>query len=189
MAPDLDAGEQRGEAMNAVIDALPLLGHVLVLSLLAIGGAIVIVPELQRLMVGEMHLLSDPQFIASIAIAQASPGPNVLVVAVLGYQAGGLLLSALMLIAVMLPSTTLALAAASWARSRQDRLALRAFRAGLAPVTISFLAATGWIITAQHPTLPVILLTAATALLAWRTRIHVLWLIAAGAIAGALGLV
>lgn len=175
--------------MNAVVEALPLLGHVLLLSLLAIGGAIVIVPDLQRVMVGQMHLLTDPQFNASIAIAQASPGPNVLFVAVLGYQAGGLPLAALMLAAVMLPSTTLALAAANWARTRQDRLALRAFRAGLAPVTISLLAATGWILTAQHPTVPVIVLTAVTALLAWRTRIHVLWLIAAGAVAGALGLV
>jgi chromate transporter len=175
--------------MNLVIDALPLLGHVLLLSLLAIGGAIVIVPELQRVMVEQMHLLTDPQFNASIAIAQASPGPNVLFVAVLGYQAGGLLLSALMLAAIMLPSTTLALAAANWARTRQDRLALRAFRAGLAPVTISLLAATGWILTAQHPTAPVIILTAVTALLAWRTRIHVLWMIAAGAVAGGFGLV
>ena len=175
--------------MNVVVEALPLLGHVLLLSLLAIGGAIVIVPDLQRLMVGQMHLLTDPQFNASIAIAQASPGPNVLFVAVLGYQAGGLPLSALMLAAVMLPSTTLALAAANWARTRQDRLALRAFRAGLAPVTISLLAATGWILTAQHPTVPVIALTAVTALVAWRTRIHVLWLIAAGAVAGAFGLV
>jgi chromate transporter len=175
--------------MNVIVAALPLLGHVLMLSLLAIGGAIVIVPELQRLMVGQMGLLTDPQFNASIAIAQASPGPNVLFVAVLGYQAGGLPLAALMLAAIMLPSTTLALAAANWARTRQDRLSLRAFRAGLAPITISLLAATGWILTAQHPTAPVIILTALTALLAWRTRIHVLWLIAAGAIAGAVGLV
>jgi chromate transporter len=175
--------------MNTVAEALPLLGHVLLLSLLAIGGAIVIVPDLQRVMVGQMHLLTDPQFNAAIAIAQASPGPNVLFVAVLGYQAGGLMLSALMLLAVMLPSTTLALAAANWARTRQDRLALRAFRAGLAPVTISLLAATGWILTAQHPTIPVIVLTTVTALVAWRTRIHVLWLIAAGAAAGAFGLV
>jgi len=166
-----------------------LLGHVLLLSLLAIGGAIVVVPDLQRIMVGEMQLLTDAQFNASIAIAQASPGPNVMFIAVLGYQAGGLALAALMLAGIMLPSTTLAFAAARWARARQDRPALRAVKAGLAPVTISLLAATGWILTAQHPTVPVIVLTAITALLAWRTRIHVLWLIAAGAVAGAAGLV
>jgi chromate transporter len=166
-----------------------LLGHVLLLSLLAIGGAIVVVPDLQRVMVGQMHLLTDAQFNASIAIAQASPGPNVMFIAVLGYQAGGFALAVLMLAGIMLPSTTLAFAAARWAHTRQDRLALRAFKAGLAPVTISLLAATGWILTAQHPTAPVILLTAVTALLAWRTRIHVLWLIAAGAIAGAAGVV
>jgi chromate transporter len=112
-----------------------------------------------------------------------------LFVAVLGYQAAGLTGAALTLAGIMLPSTLMAVGAARWVHARQDRLAIRAFKAGVAPITIALLAATGWILTAQHPTAPVIALTAATALLAWRTRIHVLWLIAAGAVAGALGLV
>jgi chromate transporter len=170
-------------------EALPLFGHFLVLSLLAVGGAIVVAPEMHRLMVGQMQVLTDAQFNASIAIAQAAPGPNVLFVAVLGYQAAGLAGAALTLAGIMLPSTLVAISATRWAHARQDRLAIRAFKAGVAPITISLLAATGWILTAQHPTAPVVLLTAATALLAWRTRIHVLWLIAAGGIAGALGLV
>lgn len=170
-------------------EALPLFGHFLVLSMLAVGGAIVVAPEMHRLMVGEMAVLSDAQFNASIAIAQAAPGPNVLFVAVLGYQAAGLMGAALTLAGIMLPSTLVAIGATRWTQARQDRLAIRAFKAGLAPITISLLAATGWILTAQHPTAPVIILTAVTALLAWRTRIHVLWLIGAGAIAGALGLV
>jgi chromate transporter len=170
-------------------EALPLFGHFLVLSLLAIGGAIVVAPEMHRLMVGQMQVLTDAQFNASIAIGQAAPGPNVLFVAVLGYQAAGLTGAALTLAGIMLPSTLMAVGAARWVHARQDRLAIRAFKAGVAPITIALLAATGWILTAQHPTAPVIALTAATALLAWRTRIHVLWLIAAGAVAGALGLV
>lgn len=170
-------------------EALPLFGHFLVLSLLAIGGAIVVAPEMHRLMVGQMQVLTDAQFNASIAIGQAAPGPNVLFVAVLGYQAAGLTGAALTLAGIMLPSTLMAVGAARWVHARQDRLAIRAFKAGVAPITIALLAATGWILTAQHPTAPVIVLTAATALLAWRTRIHVLWLIAAGATAGALGLV
>lgn len=170
-------------------EALPLFGHFLVLSLVAIGGAIVVAPEMHRLMVGEMQLLSDAQFNAAIAIGQAAPGPNVLFVAVLGYQAAGLAGAAMTLAGIMVPSTLIAIAAARFAHARQDRLAVRAFKAGLAPITIALLAATGWILTAQHPTAPVIVVTAASALLAWRTRIHVLWLIGAGAAAGAAGLV
>ena len=170
-------------------EALPLFGHFLVLSLLAIGGAIVVAPEMHRLMVGQLHLLDDAQFNASIALAQAAPGPNVLFVAVLGYQAAGLAGAAVTLAGIMLPSTLLTIGATRWAQARQHRIGIRAFKAGLAPITIALLAATGWVLTAQNPTAPVILLTAITALLAWRTRIHVLWLIAAGAVAGATGLV
>lgn len=170
-------------------DALPLFGHFLVLSLIAIGGAIVVAPEMHRLMVGEMQLMNDAQFNAAIAIGQAAPGPNVLFVAVLGYQAAGLVGAAITLAGIMLPSTLIAIAAARFAHARQDRLAVRAFKAGLAPITIALLAATGWILTAQHPTASVIIVTAASALLVWRTRIHVLWLIGAGAAAGAAGFV
>jgi chromate transporter len=178
-------------AMTALTpaDALALFAQFLVLSLLAIGGAIVVAPEMHRLMVGQMQLLDDTQFNASVAIAQAAPGPNVLFVAVLGYQAAGLPGAAVTLAGIMLPSTVLAIAATRWAHARRDRIAIRAFKAGLAPITIALLAATGWILTAQHPTPPVIILTAATALLAWRTQIHVLWLIVAGAVVGGLGLV
>jgi chromate transporter len=165
-----------------------LFGHFLLLSMFAIGGAIVVAPDMHRMMVGEMQLLTDAQFNASIAIAQAAPGPNVLFVAVLGYQAAGLPGALLTMAGIMAPSTTIALAAARWAHARQHRLGVRAFKAGVAPVTIALLVATGWILTAQHPSVPVIVLTCATALLAWRTRIHVLWLIAAGGIAGAAGL-
>jgi chromate transporter len=169
-------------------DALSLFVHFLVLSLLAIGGAIVVAPEMHRLMVGQVHLLDDAQFNASIALAQAAPGPNVLFVAVLGYQAAGLAGAAVTLAGIMLPSTLLAIGAARWAQARQHRIGVRAFKAGVAPITIALLAATGWVLTAQNPTPPVILVTAISALLAWRTRVHVLWLIAAGAIAGATGL-
>ena len=170
-------------------DAWTLFSHFLMLSLLAIGGGIVVVPEMHRLMVGQMQLLNDAQFNASIAIAQASPGPNVLFVAVLGYQAAGLAGAALTLAGIMLPSTFVAIAASRWTHINKDRLGIRAFKAGVAPITLSLLVATAWILTAQHPTAAVITVTSAAALLAWRTRIHVLWLILAGGILGAMGFV
>lgn len=170
-------------------DWFALFAHFSLLSLLAIGGAIVVAPEMHRLLVGQMGLLTDAQFNASIAIAQAAPGPNVLFVAVAGYQAAGLVGAVATLAGVMLPSTTLAFAASRWGHARRDRRCVQAFKAGLAPLTIALLIATGWILSAQTPGRAHLLLTIAAAVLVWRTRVHLLVLIGAGGIAGALGFV
>ena len=168
-------------------DLAVLFGHFLLLSLLAIGGAIVVAPDMHRVLVTQMGLLTDAQFAASIAIAQASPGPNVLFVAVMGYQAAGLAGAAVTLLGILLPSTTLALVAARWGHARREQRALRAFNAGMAPIVIALLLATGWILSAQSTGWRPIALAIVSALLVWRTRIHLLWLIAAGGIIGALG--
>jgi chromate transporter len=166
-----------------------LLAHFLMLSLLAVGGAVTVVPDMHRYLVGQTGLLNDAQFNAAIAIAQASPGPNVLFVAVMGWQAAGWLGALATLLGIMLPSATLALAASRWGQARAEWRAMRAFRAGMAPVTIGLLFATGWILMGDAPSWRLALLTAACALLVWRTRLHLLWLIAAGAVLGATGLV
>jgi chromate transporter len=167
--------------------ALALFGNFLLLSLVAIGGAIVLVPDMHRLMVEQYGLLTDVQFTAAIAIAQASPGPNVLFVAVLGYQAAGVGGAAATLLGIMLPSTSLALGVSRWGRHRQHQVAVRAFKAGMAPITIALLVCTGWVLVAQVPGWAPIVLACATALLVWRTRLHLLWLIGAGAAVGAAG--
>lgn len=173
----------------SLADWLQLFGHFLLLSFAAIGGAIVIAPEMHRLMVTQTGLLTDAQFSASIAIAQAAPGPNVLFVAVMGYQAAGLAGAAATLAGIMLPSSTLAFAASRWGHARQDWRAVRAFKAGMAPLTIALLVATGWILAASTAGWAHLALTVGAALLVWRTRIHLLVLIAIGAVLGALGLV
>lgn len=164
-----------------------LLGHCVLLSLLSIGGAITVAPDMHRWMVVEQQLLSDAQFSASIAIAQAAPGPNVLFVALLGYQAAGLAGAAATLLGIMLPSATLALLAARWGRSRADWRAVQAFKIGMAPITLALIAATGWLLTAPAGEWRLLALTAAAALLVWRTRLHLLWMIGAGALLGVAG--
>ncbi len=69
-------------------DWLALFSHFLSLSLLAVGGAISTAPDMHRYLVDQRQWLSDSQFSASIAIAQAAPGPNILFVALLGWNAG-----------------------------------------------------------------------------------------------------
>ena len=165
---------------------LMLATHFLLLSMIAIGGAIVVAPDMHRLMVQDMGLLNDTQFTSSIAIAQAAPGPNVLFVAVLGYQAAGLAGSMVTLGAILVPSTAIAIGASRWSHARRDWRPLQAFKSGMAPVTIALLATTGWILSAQSPHPLAIGLTVAAALLAWKTRLHLLAMIAAGALIGAL---
>ena len=168
-------------------DWLALFGHFLMLSLLSIGGAITVVPDMHRVLVTRMGLLDEAQFTSSIAIAQASPGPNVLFVAVMGYQAAGLLGAFVTLAGIMLPSTTLALAAARWGHARREWRAVRAFKAGMAPLVIGLMLATTWILTVEAPGWRHALLTLAAALLVWGTRVHLLVLVGAGALVGALG--
>ena len=188
---------------------LDLLGCFVTLSLLSVGGAITTVPEMHRYLVAQNPWLTDSQFSASIALAQAAPGPNVLFVAVLGWNVGmasgggpangplpWALASAAMavsMVGIIIPSTTLTFFAARWGQRNRERAEVRAFKQSMAPVVIALLVATGWLLTASHGYLqqaPLLwMLTIASALLVWKTRIHLLWLIGAGALMGALGLV
>jgi chromate transporter len=189
-------------------DWLALLSHFLSLSLLAIGGAITTAPAMHSFLVNDKAWLTDSQFTSSIALAQAAPGPNVLFIALLGWNVGlnaggGIHAGAqawwlalagvgVAMVGILLPSTTLTFAAARWGHRNRERRAVRAFKLGMAPIVIALLVATGWILASSAGT-PVDhwqpwLLTAVTTLLVWRTRVHMLWLLGAGALLGALGI-
>jgi len=162
--------------------------HFGVLSLLAIGGAITTAPDMQRYVVGEHGWLSDAQFTASVAIAQAAPGPNVLFVAVVGWNIAGLAGVAATLTGSLLPSATLALAASRFGDARRKSRGMRAFTAGMAPLTLGLLFATGWILTEPvRNSLGAMLLLPFTVLMLLETRISPIWLVAVGAAVGALG--
>ncbi|MBT9492576.1 MAG: chromate transporter [Paucibacter sp.] len=173
-------------------DLWALFLHFLTLSLLSIGGAITTAPEMHRYLVGEQHWLSDTQFTASIALAQAAPGPNVLFVAVLGWNVAGLSGAFAAMAGIMLPSTTLVLAATRWARNNRNSMVVRAFTAGMAPITLGLLLATGWLLaqpflTAPEHRLSTLALIAATLALTLRTKISLVWMVLGGGVLGALG--
>jgi chromate transporter len=198
--------------MSVVLDGwdwLLMLGHFLTLSLLAVGGAIATAPDIHRFLVDQQQWLSQSQFNACMALAQAAPGPNLLFIPLMGWQVGinaaggsaagmaawgsGLLGVGTSLLGMLLPSTTLTLVATRWSHQNRERLGVRAFKAGMAPVVIGLLAATGWILAASQGQgandWPLWLLVLGVTLLVWRTRIHLLWLLAAGAVLGGSGLV
>lgn len=188
-------------------DWLALLTHFLSLSLLAVGGAITTAPDMHRYLVDERHWLSDGQFTSSIALAQAAPGPNVLFVALMGWNVGmnagggmgagvaawacALLGVSIAMIGIMLPSTTLTFAAARWGHQNRELRVVRAFKQGMAPIVIALLIATGWILASSHGNplqhWPLSLLAGTCALLVWRTRLHLLWLLGAGGLLGWFG--
>ena len=189
-------------------DWIALFLHFLSLSLLAIGGAtITTAPDMHRFLVDQRAWLTDAQFTSSIALAQAAPGPNVLFIALMGWNVGlnvgggvpagphawwpalgGALLA---MLGTMIPSATLTYFAAQWGHRNRQRLSVRAFKAGMAPIVIALLIATGWLIASAHDEPArdwrLWLLTAAATLVVVRTRLHILWLIGAGALLGALG--
>ena len=192
-------------------DWLALFGHFLSLSLMAVGGAITTVPDMHRYLVNEQHWLSESQFTACIAMAQAAPGPNVLFVALMGWNVGmnasvgaaggiaagalaygyGLLGAGLSMLGILLPSTTLTFAAARWAQKNRDLPLVRAFKQGMAPIVIALLVATGWILAGSHGpvTTPwhLWLISFIATVLVWRTKVHLLWLLGAGGLLGWFG--
>jgi chromate transporter len=177
-----------GPGLLGAPELLHLLTHFMMLSLLAVGGAITTAPDMQRFVVREQGWLSEAQFTASVALAQAAPGPNVLFVAVIGFNVAGLAGVLVTLVGTLLPSTTLALAASRWGERNRSSRALRAFTVGLAPVTMGLLLSTSWVLL--EPTRgqwTTAALVAATLWLMLRTRISPLWPIAGGALAGMAG--
>jgi chromate transporter len=201
--------------MNPVLylapaDWLSMFNHFASLSLLAVGGAITTAPDMHRYLVDETQWLSESQFTSSIALAQAAPGPNILFVALMGWNVGmncaaglgpdaGLWATFLMaslgvlvpMLGIMLPSSILTYTATRWAHQHRDKIGIRAFKSGMAPIVIALLLATAWLLTLSHNNpardWPLYVLTLVTTWVVWRTRIHMLWLIGAGALLGAVG--
>ncbi len=173
--------------------------HFASLSLLAVGGAITTAPDMHRFLVDQKAWLSEPQFASSIALAQAAPGPNVLFVALMGWNVGlnaggyatAVLGMALAMLGILLPSTTVTYLAAQWSHRNRERLAVRAFKQGMAPIVVALLVATGCLLASASSVganpWRLWLLTAVTTVVVWRTRVHLLWLLGTGAVMGAIG--
>ena len=188
----------------AIQDWLALFAQYLSLSLLSIGGAITTAPDMHRFLVEQQGWMTDAQFNASIAIAQAAPGPNVLFVALMGWNVGlnaggvwtGMLGVLITMTGILIPSTTLTYAVAQWGHRNKELRAVRAFKQGMAPIVVALLIATSWILAQANLAgadalkhWPVLLVTAITAIVIWRTKLHMLWLLGAGALLGWFGLI
>jgi chromate transporter len=191
------------------LDWLQLFTQFAILSMLSIGGAITTAPDMHRFLVDEKQWLTDPVFTSCIALAQSAPGPNVLFVALMGWnvglnvggglgagpQAWGLGLAGLLitLTGILLPSSLLTYVTTQWAHENRNLKSVKAFKSGMAPIVIGLLVSTGWLLSAANDNMAkdwrLWLVTGIVAVIMLRTSVHILWLILGGGLLGAAGLI
>jgi chromate transporter len=159
------------------------------LSLLAFGGGNTILPEMQRQVVDVHHWMPASEFSALFALAQAAPGPNMMVVTLVGWHVAGWAGVLVTSIAKFGPSSLVtALALHAWERFK-DRPWRSIAQKGLVPVTAGLIAASAVLIArASDTTWLAWNITGVCAALAFTTRIHPMWLLAAGSVIGLVGL-
>lgn len=198
------------ESLMSLEPFASVLLYQLSMSLLSVGGVITLASEQHRTMVMEQGWLTDAQFQASITLAQVAPGPNVLFLALWGWHIGlnaaaavapapwqpwlaaalGLVLC---LVGALGPSSVLAVWANRWSRRHAQRHGVMALRLGLAPIVVGAMGATAVTLVkatsagsgapSGSEAVPWVV-AAVCAVLAWRTRVHLLVLLAGGALVG-----
>jgi chromate transporter len=159
--------------------------HLALLSIVSVGGAHAMLPDIYRFVVLEHGWLGGQDFAALVALSQAAPGPNVLVSALLGYQFGGLLAAIVAPVAFILPSSFATYVFAHFDGRGGEQPWKAIVLQGLAPLTVGLVVASGVVLAQGVGAGPAgYAITAVVAVLVAFTRAHPLALIAAGAVAG-----
>ncbi|WP_043972617.1 MULTISPECIES: chromate transporter [Acinetobacter] len=152
------------------------------LSLLAFGGGNAILPEMQHQVVTVHQWMSAEQFSSLFAMAQAAPGPNMMIVPLVGWHVAGpagLLVTSL---AKFGPSSIITIYALKfWERFKANPLRAR-FEKALKPITVGLVLVSAWLIAdASAQNLLLVVIVIVTAILGMFKKIHPLWVMAAGA--------
>jgi chromate transporter len=168
---------------------LALAGIFSQLSLLAFGGGNTILPEMQRQVVQVHNWMTRADFSALFALAQAAPGPNMMVVTLIGWHVAGWPGVLVTSVAKFGPSSFVTIVAMHLWERFKDRPWRRYIQLGLVPITAGLVAASALLIAeASDQTAMLVGITVAVALLSYRTKLHPLWLLAAGALVGLTGI-
>jgi chromate transporter len=175
--------------MNNVLNVqelFALFGHFLSLSIFATGGAIALASDMHRYVVDEHQFITHTQFVNSIALAQAAPGPNVLFVTVMGWQIAGLPGALATTLGLSLPALVFPVLVSRASLLPQFSRGLKALQRGLGPVALGLMAATSFLLLRDAPGAGKGAAIAAVTLpLLWWTRLPPLLLIAAAGVVGA----
>lgn len=159
-------------------------------SLMSIGGGNSVVPEIELQAVDTYHWLTQAQFANLFALAQAAPGPSILIVTLIGYNAAGIVGALLATVAMVLPAGALVFVFARlWGKVETSPWRL-AFEHGLAPVAVGLIAASGVIVArAADHSLAQYVLTALATLAFCATKVNPIVVVALAGLVGWLGLV
>lgn len=158
------------------------------LSLMAIGGGAAVLPEMQQIVVHHMGWVTDAQFVQIYGLGQLAPGPNTVMVSVIGWHVAGLLGSLAALVGFFLPAGLLTFACARvWDRYADSPWRIAA-QEGLAPITIGLMLAGVAVLGRDvvHGPVPLAIVVGTTVVLL-TTRVPPVLLIFVGAAAGWLG--
>jgi chromate transporter len=159
------------------------------MSLFAIGGGNSAVPEMQRLAVEVHHWMTDRQFTDLFALAQVTPGPNMIIVTLIGYQVAGVLGALVSTAAMCAPTCVLAFCIGGvWDRFKEAPWRI-AVQAGLLPISIGLIGASGFVIAmGAASNIAFGVLVFAAAFLSYVTRLNPAWMFGAAALIGLTGL-
>lgn len=170
--------------MNLLLDLALTFGR---LSLLAVGGVNSTLPEMSRIVVNAKHWITPSQFSQFYAIGNVAPGPNLLIVTVIGAHLAGLLGGLVATIAMMLPAGIIAALVAVFFNKHKDSKKLHILQLSLLPLSAGLVLAAASLLARQSDTSWIAaLLTLTAAALTWRTKVHPLWLLGGGALIGVL---
>lgn len=168
--------------------ALQLAWELAQMSLFAVGGATTIYPDLHRRVVENHGWSTNAQFAEMLGLSQAAPGPNMLVVSLIGWKIAEFPGALAAFIGMCGPSSVLVFSLSRfWERHRQRRWS-RALTAALAPIAIGLTLASGYLVTlGAGSSVAAWVFIGITVLATLLTKLHPIWLIGTGAAAGLAG--
>jgi chromate transporter len=164
---------------------LSMAAHFAVLSLFAVGGGVkLLIPQMHQEFVSRFHWLSEGSFTELLAVAQAAPGPNFLLVPLIGFRVAswpGMIVS---LFAFLVFPVTIAFLAGR-VLHRHDNVWIANFRQAFKPVTGGLWIASGLVIAAtiDHALVP-LAITVVVVLISLALDVSPIWWCIAGGIAG-----
>jgi len=159
------------------------------LSLFAVGGINALLPEFHRVVVDVEHWMTSAEFADLFALAQLAPGPNAMVVSLLGWKVAGVTGAFVATIAACGPSSFVSYFAMRRFERMKNSRARAIIQRALAPIAIGLVLASGYTLAraADRSLVALALTVAATAAVAG-TRVNPVWVLAAAAAVGLTGL-
>lgn len=165
---------------------LSLLATFSLLSLLAVGGANAMLPEMYRLLVLRNGWLDDATFSQLYALAQAAPGPNILVASLMGWRIAGVEGLVAGTLGMLVPASTLAWYVGGLTERLKGKAWLAWIKSGLVPVAIGLIFAAGLTMARSSAAEELwwLALTLPATIVVWRTELSPLWVLAGGGVIG-----